>query len=152
MSSSCKLPGSGRAAWQELPTSPSSASHAGSGGRQWQSSARRDTASRRHLGSTEWAQGSWQPHRDQHTNATATTSLLFPEEYKKQRPLCLPVKAQVLAFDPRNLASISTRADPLGATGTPTLPQHAMAGGAGLDGGWNCRSSRAQPQLPTAAT
>lgn len=26
------------------------------------------------------AQGSWQPHRDQHTNATTTTSLLFLEE------------------------------------------------------------------------
>lgn len=77
------------------------------------------------------AQGSWQPHRDQHTNATTPTSLLFLEEYKKQSPLCLPVKAQILAFDPRNLASISTRADPLAATGTPTLPQHVMAGGAG---------------------
>lgn len=41
------------------------------------------------------------------------------------------MKAQILAFDPRNLASISTRADPLAATGTPTLPQHVMAGGAG---------------------
>lgn len=32
------------------------------------------------LGMRGGAQGSWQPHRDQHTNATTTTSPLFPEE------------------------------------------------------------------------
>uniref|UniRef100_A0A8B9NE14 Uncharacterized protein n=1 Tax=Accipiter nisus TaxID=211598 RepID=A0A8B9NE14_9AVES len=34
----------------------------------------------RTLGKQGGAQGSWQPRRDQHTNATATTSLLFLEE------------------------------------------------------------------------
>lgn len=32
------------------------------------------------LGKRGGARGSWQPHGDQHTNATATTSLLFLEE------------------------------------------------------------------------
>lgn len=63
------------------------------------------------------------------------------------------MKAQILAFDPRNLASISTRVDPLAATGTPTLPRHVMAGGAGLQlvAGAAERAER-KPQLTTTAT
>lgn len=40
--------------------------------------------------------------------------------------------AQILALDPRNLASISPRLDPLAAAGTLTLPQHVTAGSTGL--------------------